>query len=201
MRGNGGRPRLLLRDERGITLVEFALVTPVLLLMMMGFFDLTHRAYALTVLQGAIEEAGRNSTLQTGAVNTASIDAEIADVVGDIVGTGAVFHPAERLSYQNFADVGTPERFVDNPPANNRYDAGECFEDVNANGTWDADRGRTGPGSAQDVVLYRVRITYPRLFPMAGLLGWSPQQEISGTTILRNQPYAPQTIPPVTLCP
>jgi Flp pilus assembly pilin Flp len=187
------------RDQSGITIVEFGIVAPVLLLMLMGFFDLAHRAYAQTILQGELEDAGRDSTLQTGAINTASLDAQVQSIVRKVVGPSATFTPL-RLSYTNFSDIGTPERFVDLAPLNNRYDAGECFEDVNGNGVWDADRGRTGQGSAQDAVVYRITVAYPRLFPMAGLLGWSETQEIRASTVLRNQPFAPQTIPPVTVC-
>jgi hypothetical protein len=43
--------------------------------------------------------------------------------------------------------------------------------------------------------------TYPRLFPVAGLLGWPKTQTISATTLLKNQPYATQTTTAnVTVC-
>lgn len=195
-----GLLRRLRAQDAGISTVEFGLVSPVLILMLMGFYDLAHSAYTQAVLQGSVEDAGRLSTLQTGTANSTIIDNAVKDVVRPIVGQAATF-ASERLSYASFSDVGTPERFVDKAPYNNRYDAGECFEDVNGNGAWDADRGRTGQGNAQDVVVYKITVTYPRMFPMAGFLGWSANQAISASTVLRNQPWAPQTIPPVTVCP
>jgi hypothetical protein len=39
--------------------------------------------------------------------------------------------------------------------------AGEPFEDANANGSWDADQGKAGSGGARDAVLYEVQVTYP----------------------------------------
>lgn len=189
-------------NERGATLVEFAFVAPLMMLMLCGTFDLAQQAYARTVLEGTVEKAGRDATLENGAaaVSNVAFDQAILAKVKRVTGTGAS-HNAQRLSYSDFSQVSQPERFVDRAPLNNRYDAGECFEDENGNGAWDADMGRVGQGGAQDVVVYRMTVTYPRLFPMAGLLGWSRNQSITATTILRNQPFRNQSKPPVTRCP
>ena len=90
--------------------------------------------------------------------------------------------------------------FKDKPAYNGKYDAGECFEDVNGNGQWDADLGKAGQGAAQDAVLYKMEVTYPRLLPLAPLLGWTANQKVSASTVLRNQPYGDQQIPSVTKC-
>lgn len=188
-------------DESGATLVEFAIVTPVMLLMLMGFFDLAHQAYAKTVLSGVVTKAARDATLEGGAAAGATLDSTVATQVRRVTGQRATV-AASRLSYTDFRGVGTPERFTDNgSPGNNRYDPGECFVDTNGNGSWDSDIGRSGQGGAQDAVLYKVTVTYPRLFPMAGMLGWSNTQEISASTVLRNQPYADQVVPVVAGCP
>jgi hypothetical protein len=166
----------------------------------MGFFDLAHRTYATAVLQGALQKAGRDSTLETGGANTAAIDTAVKNQVFKITGTKAQF-ASVRQSYTDFTNVGTPEVFKDKAPLNGKYDAGECFEDLNGNGQWDADVGKNGQGSAQDAVVYKVTITYDRVFPMAKLLGWNPKQVITSSTVLRNQPYGDQTIPSVAKCP
>jgi Flp pilus assembly protein TadG len=189
----------LTRDRRGIAATEFALVAPVLIAMIVGFFDLAHSAYVSAVLQGEVERAGRSSTMQSGVANTTALDNAVSAAVREVIGDGATF-ASTRLNYSSFSAAGTPERFVDRTPYNNRYDAGECFEDVNANGRWDADRGRTGQGGANDVVIYKMTVTYPRMFPMAGLFGWSADQTITASTLLRNQPYATQAIPVVNIC-
>ena len=188
-------------DERGTTLVEFGLVAPVMLLMVMGFFDLAHQAYASSILQGAMQEAARDSTLESGSTSakSAAIDAFVEERVREVTGNAATFS-SKRLSYYDFGSVGDPENFVDAAPLNGTYDLGECFEDVNGNGTWDSDLGKSGQGGAQDAVLYRMTVTYPRLFPMAGLLGWSEEQVISATTVLRNQPYGAQSKPVYAIC-
>jgi Flp pilus assembly protein TadG len=187
-------------DERGATVIEFAILAPVLFLMLMGFFDLGHTAYARSVLQGAMQMAARNSTLETGLTTQTSIDDYVKDQVKSVVGSGATF-TSTRLSYADFKSVGLAENYTDKPPTNGKYDVGECFEDVNGNGKWDADLGKSGQGGAQDAVLYTMKVDYKRLFPMASMLGWSSTQTISASTVLRNQPYGNQQMPVYASCP
>lgn len=77
-------------------------------------------------------------------------------------------------------------------------DPGECIDDVNANGVWDADPGRTGQGGASAVTLYTVSLSFPNMFPVARLFGWPSRSTVSSTTVLKNQPYASQSTTAVT---
>ena len=47
----------------GVTIIEFAMILPVLLLLLLGLFDLGYRSYASSVLQGALHEAARMATV------------------------------------------------------------------------------------------------------------------------------------------
>ena len=58
------------RDRRGVTVVEFALVAPVMLLMIMGLGELAYEGYVESVLTGAVQKAGRDSTIQGAAART-----------------------------------------------------------------------------------------------------------------------------------
>jgi Flp pilus assembly protein TadG len=189
-------PKLLTSNE-GAAITEFALVAPVMLLMLVGFFDIGHSIYVRSVLHGAVQKAGRDSTIE--ASNTSAIDTMVRGQVKPVAGQFANF-ASERFSYTGFGQVGEPEEFVD-ANANDEFDTGECFEDVNGNGNWDADMGASGQGGASDVVMYRMTVSYPRMFPMAGLLGWSDDISVTASTVLRNQPYGEQVIPSVTECP
>ncbi|MFN3457290.1 MAG: TadE/TadG family type IV pilus assembly protein [Novosphingobium sp.] len=179
----------LLADNSGVTVVEFALVSPVLVLLLMGLFDMGFSVYANTMLQGALQRAARNSTVEGAGATLTSIDnavtAEIRPVVSD---ASLVF---SRKAYANFTDVGLPEDFTDSN-GNGSCDAGEPYEDANGSGTWDRDRGAAGLGGARDAVLYTVTMTYTRKFPMASLLGMSESVTNSASTVLRNQPYDAQ---------
>lgn len=190
--------RALRRDQRGVTAVEFAVVSPVMLLMLMGLSDVAYQVWARAMLNGAVQQAGRNSALETGVTQQTAIDNLVKATVRDI-SPQATF-TFQRRNYSDFASVNRPEDFTDSN-GNGFYNSPECFSDVNGNGMWDADRGVTGQGGADDVTEYTVTATYPRLFPLAGFLGWSPNQVITAKTVLKNQPYDDQSVrTPVVIC-
>lgn len=188
------RLRRLGGDRRGVYAVEFAIITPVFLAMIVGFLDLGYQAYVGGVLQGAVNEAGRNSTLETGPMNAVAIDDRVKNQVKNISKT-AVFK-STRKSYSTFADVGKPEPFTDSN-GNGIRDANECFQDINGNGTFDQDRGKDGQGGADDIVKYTMTVTYPSLLPAVRMFGWTGKRSVSASTVLRNQPYGSQVIPVV----
>lgn len=187
----------LRRDRRGNTVIEFAIVTPVMMMLMMGLGDLLHQVYAQSILNGSIEKAARDSAIQGGANQTTELDAAVLDMVGTIV--PSYTYTSSRKFYSSFSLV-KPERFTDTN-GNGIRDAKECFDDVNNNGVWDADPGKTGQGGANDVTMYTITINYPRIFPVARLLGFSANQTISAQTLVKNQPYATQAVGTIaTIC-
>lgn len=180
--------RALCRNTAGATAVEFAMIVPVLLTLVLGGFELGLAQYMRSVLEGAMQQAGRNSSLQSGVSSQGQIDAYVRSQV-QAVFPGATVEFA-RSNYTTFSDVSAPEDFTDGN-ANGRYDSGECFVDQNGNRRWDADRGATGLGGANDVVLYTATVTYASTLPVRGL-GLSPVQTLTSSTTLRNQPYSSQ---------
>jgi len=190
--------RRLLGDRRGAALVEFAFVLPPFLFLFMGGSEVGYQAYVQSILDGAIQKAGRDSSIQGGAQQAGALDAKVLAMVRTVAKT-AVIDSSTRKSYSNFSAI-KPERFTDNNN-NGRYDRGECFEDINGNAIWDSDPGIDGQGGANDVTLYTLRIRYPRLFPLAGLLGWDRDALLTAKTLLKNQPYASQVTPTMkTIC-
>lgn len=182
-------------DTRGATIVEFALVAPVLLMATMGIFDLGYNTYTTAMLQGSIQQAARGATIEGSQMQSAQLDAIVASAVHAVVpGATMTF---TRKSYASFSKVGQPEDYTD-VNGDGTCDAGEPFEDANRNGTWDRDRGRSGQGGARDAVLYTVDVTYPRAFPIAPLIGMSPTFTARAKTVLRNQPYNVQDQTSVT---
>jgi Flp pilus assembly protein TadG len=184
-------PRLaaLARDTRGVTVVEFAAIAPALLMVLLGLMDLGYNLYAASVLEGAIQSAGRDSTIQGADTRSDEIDDEVRAVVENIVPNASVAF--DRRAYVDFSDVARPEDFTDGNE-DGICSEGEPFEDANGNGTWDEDRGRAGGGGARDAVLYTVTVTYPRAFPLMKLFGFSDTVTAHSRTVLRNQPYGEQ---------
>jgi len=185
----------LAADTRGLTIVEFALIAPTLLVLMMGTFDLGFRAYATSVLQGEVQKAARDATLESGSTAGTALNAVVQSQVSRIIPNGT--WSFSRKSYSTFSRAGQAENFTDTN-GNGVRDAGECYQDENGNSNWDADVGLNGQGTSDDIVMYTASVSFPRLFPMYGLLGWSQNQTISATTTLRNQPYGTQVTYTVT---
>lgn len=189
-------PRLFRSDERGNTLVEFAFVLPILAVTLMGFFDLGYRSYVGSIVQGALHEAARMATV--GNKTGAQIDAHVAARLSEFSRDATI--SVEKKSYTEFSKVKQPERITSDTEPLGVYNTGDCYEDANNNGVYDADQGTSGLGASEDIVHYEVTMTYPRLFPMAGLLGWSNTETIKSSTVLRNQPYAARSFSTVIRC-
>lgn len=185
-------------DRRGVAATEFAILVPVMLALMMGLMELGYQAYVQAVLTGAVQKAGRDGGIQ--GATPMSIDTKVLDRV-KAVAWNASFSSGfpTRLNYSNFSAIA-PEPFVD-ANASGVRDPGECFTDVNGNGRWDDDAGRSGQGGANDVTVYTAEITYTRLFPVTRWFGWPGTATLSASTTLMNQPYATQTVNnPPTIC-
>ncbi len=181
--------RAILRNTAGAALVEFAIIMPVMLMLIFGSLEFGLNVYMRAVLEGAIQQAGRNSGLQSAQAGQTAIDTAITTQVHNILPSANVAFT--RQNYQSITAAGRPEDFTDTN-GNNVRDAGECFQDINANATWDADAGRTGQGGANDVVRYTATVTYPSWIPVGAALGISPTTSIKASTILKNQPFANQ---------
>lgn len=186
------RFKTLPRNQDGAALTEFGLVAPVLILMIMGIFDMGHSTYTSSLMNGAMQKAGRDLTLQSGNANQSAIDAAVVAQIRSVVPASATVQ-LEKLSHFEFEDIGTEEEYTDDN-GDGQCNNNEPFIDYNNNGQWDANRGAQGIGGAKDAVLYTVTVNYDRLFPMAGLAGLPEQVNLSASTVLRNQPYAEQVV-------
>jgi Flp pilus assembly protein TadG len=192
--------RRLTRCIRGVTIIEFALVAPVLLLLLMGLFDIAHIVYVKSQLTGLIQKAARDSTLQDLSTSAGQIalDNDVSSQI-KMLAPGAQV-TATRRFYRNYNDAAAkvPETWGDTDH-DQRCDNNESYKDLNGNGIWDADGGDGGSssstpgGGAQDRTIYTVKVSYTRLFPLWRFLGMSSQADLSSTTILANQPYSDQS--------
>ena len=181
------RMRQIGDDDRGAYMIELAIILPAFLMLMMGTFDIGFAMYAKSTLAGSVEQAARASTLEANAADQTNVDAVVRDALGTVARYATLSF--SRTSYESFSAVGAAERFTDSNN-NGVRNAGECYEDGNNNGTWDSAGGTNGQGGADDVVLYRVTMTYDRIFPLWKMLGEPQQNDIVVTTVLRNQPYS-----------
>jgi Flp pilus assembly protein TadG len=184
------RTARLRRDARGATIVEFAIVLPVLCVLVLGLLDLGYRSYATSMVQGALHDASRMATV--GNSTLAQIDARVKARLANFANSSTV--TTSTTSYYDYSGVSQPEKVVGDTAPIGSYNSGDCFEDANGNDAYDTDRGRASTGGADDIVRYQISITYPRIIPMGGFMGWSNTQTITQNTVLRNQPFAGRSI-------
>lgn len=184
-------PGRLAGDVRGATLPEFAIILPTFLLLLFGIFDVGQGIYVQSVMQGAMQDAGRDAGLEDAKDQLNAIDQYVKDQMGPVAITNPTY-TITRKNYYTFSDVGRPEDYTD-ANHNNQYDPGECFTDENDSGEWEDDVGKDNLGGANDIVMFTVDVTYDRIFPLWKLIGQSQRAEVSTSTILRNQPFATQT--------
>jgi hypothetical protein len=178
----------LARCTAGVSAVEFALVSPIFLTMLTGLFDLGQMVYAKSVLSGAVQQAARDSSLETA--DTTRADRIVRGIVGPILPGTAII--TTRVSYYDFADIGRKERWND-LNNNGTCDNNESYVDENRSTHWEADIGVSGNGGAGDVVLYTATAQYSPIFkiPFAPY-NWN-QRNLTATAVRKNQPFADQT--------
>ena len=176
------------RDERGTTVLEFAIILPAFMLLLLGCFDIGYQVYLTALLNGEIQKSARDATLETKSL--AALDSAVKTQIRQLAPTANI--AVTRVAYQGYKDIGRAETFSDGN-ANGKCDHNEPYTDENGNGTWDRDLGKQGNGGARDVVKYNIAVTYKALFPMWKFLGSSEYRTLNSTMLLKNQPFSDQT--------
>lgn len=174
-------------DSRAVTAVEFALIAPVFLTLVLGAFNVGQIVYGQSLLDGAVQQAARSSALETG--DTAAADAQVERQVSKILPGAEVI--SSRVSYFDFADIGRPEQWND-ADTNGTCNDGESYFDENGNEQWDADIGVEGNGGAGDVTIYSVEVVYEPFFSLFFAPDSWGETTLNSTTVRKNQPFADQ---------
>lgn len=180
-------------NQSGATLVEFGLISTVFVTTLLGFMDLGHSLYVQSVLQGTVQKSARDATLESGKaeVQQSVLDANVREKVQLLAANSTV--EFSRRYFRDFtkAAQATAEAYQD-INENGRCDNNEPFQDNNRNTVWDRDGGDNGQGGAKDNVVYTVTMTYPRLLPIAKIVGLSENVTVQARTVLENQPFGEQ---------
>ena len=186
-------PGALARQCRGATAIEFGLLLPILLPIMMGLTQLGYLSFAQSALEASVTESARSALTGAGdgalsreEAMRAIVEGRMARygiVAGDIIVTSKV--------YDDFSQVGQPEPWDDTSPADGTCNGGETFQDINGNGGWDQDMARAGLGGPSDVVAYEVQVPLDSWFsildPVFGIS--NGKFTLSATTVVMNEPY------------
>ncbi|NIJ60455.1 TadE/TadG family type IV pilus assembly protein [Qipengyuania flava] len=197
--------RRLGRDQRGATIVEFAVIAMPMCVLLMGGLELGYNSYVRSTLQGALHDAARVAAVENPILATEgdTVEEQVANMIKETVAHVApnAVVDVDQKSYFEFSSIGEPEKLMTDNNGNGKYDASDedCFEDANGNGTFDPDSGKSGTnGGADDVVLYTAKVSAPRILPLDRLVpGISEKVEYTLRAAVRNQPYGQQPTAPV----
>jgi Flp pilus assembly protein TadG len=189
--------RSLLTNRKGATVLEFALVIPVVCTLLAAGFELGYRVYLGAIVQGALLEASRRASI--GDATEQQIEGIVRSRVATLSNASNV-KEIKKENFYNFSNVGKPEKLKFDKNGNGTYDALEdCYEDANNNSSYDY-QANAGLGTADDIIRYTVKVEYPNIMPVRRLFGWGNKQVITASTVLRNQPFTSRMMPTVR-CP
>ena len=180
----------LRRDRRGVTVVEFALVSPVMLAMICGTLEVGHMMFARAALEGAVVEAARDATATLESSEDARETVTRASIINAMSGFPTAPNRTVTITTKVFHDFSsaTPENFTD-ANRNGVYDVGEDYIDRNRNGVWDPAVQIPGKlGGPGDVVSYTA--VFPKRMLFGGLTSWigiPNETTLTATTVVRNE--------------
>ncbi len=168
--------------------IEFAFALPACVALMVAAMELATLLFAGIALEAGVREAarfgvtGRETAVAREDAIRATVDRHSFGLfrAADLV--------LETRVYDRFEDIGLPEPFVDDDPHNGRYDPGERFTDMNANGVWDPVMGTPGVGDASEIVVYTARVRWTWLTGLfTPLVG--DGLDLRASMVVRNEPF------------
>jgi hypothetical protein len=180
-------------DQRGSAAIQFALIMPLLLLLIIGSFEYAVVMFVSGTVESAVLAASRYGATgfeEGGGSRMDRIRAMITEkTLGIVNGTNA---DIDTFVFPSFSAIQAPEPFTD-LDADGRWDPGEPFVDLNGNGSRDAGSGTPGPGAACEVVLYVV--TY-QTQSITGLLRAAMGRITHHASVaVRNEPFGSTPCP------
>jgi Flp pilus assembly pilin Flp len=182
--------RGLWRDERGVTAIEYAVIAPVMMLLVFGIIEFAMIMAVHNTMEGATAVSSRlGKTGYTGSGLTRQ--QTILNAVN--ARASALLDPAKLTVtskfYKQYDQINDPEPFID-ANGNSSFDVGETFTDINGNAQWDADMASSGYGSAGDIVVYTVSYPWSLMTPiMRELIGVNGNYTITTRAVVKNEPY------------
>lgn len=195
-------------DDRGVAVIEFALVFPVLLLMTFGAIEIGLIMATQSTLEGGLKEASRygiTGQSPSDATRIEKIRAILDDHTLNLVKMSEATFTVQ--TYPSFSMVGKPEPFIDSEEFNDDGSSNSCYNqkfddpdttscegekfltDTNGNGHWDANAGTNGAGAGGEVVSYSVEVPWHIMTPAFGeIFGYDGIFPLRATIVVRNEP-------------
>lgn len=178
------------RADEGVSAIEFAVIAPILLLLIFGIVE-----FATIMLLANIMENATSISSRLGKTGYSASGKSREDTIRDsvIARAGNLIKPSQLVItskyYEQFDQIGDAEPWND-ANHNGIAEAGE-YNDINGNGHWDSDMGLAGYGDAEDIVVYSIRYPWHVMTPiMRELIGdENGDFPITAHAVVKNEPY------------
>ena len=182
--------RQLLKEQKGVTTIEFAFVAPALFLLVAAIMEVSLIFFALSTMEGAAymaSRAGKTGYIATESTREETILGILDQRMGALFDTEKI--TVETLTYNQFDQIGEGEPFID-VNGNSIREESENYTDVNGNGQYDLDMGIAGMGNASQIVVYVINYPWPIATPIMGQ--WFGEDGIINLTaraVTQNEPF------------
>jgi Flp pilus assembly pilin Flp len=204
--------RQIRNDENGATMLEFAFVGPVFILMIIGAMDIGYSTYIRAVAAGALEATARSGSLD-GATES-QVQTQIQSAMYNILPKYARNPQNVVITVKNYSDFSRidaaeiivvdhdSDGVLDAPETtdlngNGKIDSGDCWRDEDGNNQYGINTGLNGIGGADDSAYYNVIVKMDSFFPLYRFLNKTKEKQFTLSTLVINQPYQAQAARPV----
>lgn len=178
----------LRRNKDGVTAIEFAIIAPVLVMMVMGTMEISLMMYARSIMEGATfisSRTGKVGYVAEGMTQQETIVAALKQRAGILMNTDNI--TVTPKSYGSFSEVGEPEPFTD-ANGNGVRDYAENYTDINGNGTYDEDMGYDSYGASAQITMYTITYDWPIFTPVLQPF-FGASKTLTAVTVVKNEPY------------
>jgi Flp pilus assembly protein TadG len=196
----------LCRETRGATLIEFAIVFPVLLVAILGAWQLSYIAWAQHRLENAVREGSR-----VGITGLSTADATRKDVIENAIKEAATSiakvdgaeMKIDGCSSPSFATFVKPGEIYDDTNKNGACDNGEVYYDFNGDKSYSPNFVcAPGGGNAGDAVRFNVSFPVDLFVPLVNtFFGNGKRLDLNAQTIVRNENFGASAPVASLVCP
>lgn len=177
------------RGDEGVTAVEFAMIAPVLILIVMGTLELGAMVAAQRLLDDATfmgSRTGKTGYVAAGSTQAATIQASIRKSASALLDPSKIVLTS--VAYPDYSYM-KPEPFTDTNK-NGKRDSGEPYTDANSNGQYDDGTGTSGTGSCGQIVSYTATYDWTLATPLLNnLIGTKGIVPLKSVVVVKNEPY------------
>ncbi|MBN66657.1 MAG: hypothetical protein CMM94_03715 [Rickettsiales bacterium] len=179
----------IIKNEEGATAIEFAIVAPVLFLLIFGIIEFGLITFSTVAIEAAASDVTRHA--RTGALSTAEIRQAVKQHSLGLINADRIVVTTQQV-YNSPLTAGEPCI----PSDAKDPQTGVClagYEDVNGNGIYDAP---LDAGAAGEVREYTIVYPYQIITPMMGTIIGQSSRGYDGNTfviasraMVKNEPF------------